>query len=299
MPNFYGYTRASTAGQEYTFEAQRNKILAEYEKVYKPQGYTFGGWFEDKATSGSKPFTERENGLRVWACSLKGDVICVAKMDRAFRNVSDAATLLRLCEVKGIHLIFLDIALDTSTALGKFVAHLLASVAELEREWIRQRTKEAFAVRQEKGLPHAGRPPAGWKKRKTDGEWVHDEAERMLVEWMIKVHDEKGWSWGDLADYVTKRGIRRYNGHKYSQCWIHYALKAREAGYPGRDGWREECAYGGSLRRGKGYVYRRRQKALMRTIKADLQSSPSVSEDEPSESSLQSEGPDQTPDQTP
>jgi len=237
MAVFYGYVRASTVGQEYTFEVQRNKIQQEYERAYRDKGFSFGGFFEDKATSGSKPFLERKAGGRLWGACARGDVVCVSKMDRAFRNVLDAAGLLRDSESCGVVLVFLDLALDTGTSLGKFVAHLLASVAELEREWIRQRTKEALQIRKQKGLPHAGRPPAGWMKCES-GKWVHDETERKLLDWVFAMHSQHGWSYGRIAAHLKARGIVRANGHGYHQSWIACAVRARAAGYPGRDGWR-------------------------------------------------------------
>lgn len=239
MATFFGYARASTAGQEYTFEVQRRKITQEYERAYREQGFLFGGLFEDKATSGGKPFLEREAGARLWAACSRGDVVCVSKMDRAFRNVLDAAGLLKHSESTGISLVFLDMSLDTGTSLGKFVAHLLASVAELEREWIRQRTREALQIRQEKGLPHGGRPPAGWM-RTPDGVWVPDETERTLLDWVVAAHDKSGWTYTQIVAHLKSKGIRRANGHRYHQPWLHYALRARAAGYPGRDGWRDQ-----------------------------------------------------------
>jgi len=267
MPTFYGYCRASTSGQQYTYEAQRAAITKAYEGKYRDEGYEWGGFFEDKATSGSKPFTERDQGLRLWVSVQPGDVVCWSKMDRAFRNVFDAAQLLEMFSAKKVSLLSLDIALDTATALGKFVMHLLASVAELEREWVRTRTKEALAVRQEKGLPHGGRPPAGWMK-KPDGTWAHDNIERKLMEWLVLMHDKKGWSWDRLVAFLKRKKLRRANGDRYHQPWIHYALKAREAGYPGRDGWREKCAYGGSVRREKKRPWRRRLRDQLRDLQA-------------------------------
>jgi DNA invertase Pin-like site-specific DNA recombinase len=284
---FFGYARASTAGQQYTFEAQEKAILQAYEK-YK-ETHEWGGMFQDKATSGSKPFTEREQGLRLWVSAQPGDMICWAKMDRAFRSVYDAAQLLQMFDHKKVSLLSLDIALDTGTALGKFVMHLLASVAELEREWIKTRTKDALAIRQEKGLPHGGRPPTGWMKSK-GGQWIPDQSERSLIEWAIKHHDA-GKTWNQIVAHLKKRNVKRSNGDGYHQCWFHYALKARAAGYPGRDGWREKCAYGGSVRREKSRTIRKR-------IRAAARQQTSTCPDETSESSSQSEGPDQTDGQT-
>jgi putative DNA-invertase from lambdoid prophage Rac len=299
MPKFFGYTRASTAGQQYTFEAQQKAILAAYEAKYKPEGYEWGGFFEDKAVSGSKPFTERPQGLRVWAGSQPGDAICWAKMDRAFRNVVDAANLLQMFQAKGVAVVSLDVALDTGTALGKFVMHLLALMGELEREWIRQRTKDALAVRQEKGLPHSGRPPIGWMKRE-DGTWVHDDAERALIDWAIDLNHNHGMTWTRIVAHLNSKGVRRANGDRYHQPWFHYAVKAKEHGYPGRDGWREKCQFGGSKRREGKKPYRREQGNKQRAeAKADLLQRLSVCPSDPSESSSPSVDHGQTPGQTP
>ena len=287
MPKFYGYTRASTAGQQYTHEAQEKAILKSYEG-YKGT-HEWGGMFQDKATSGAKPFTEREEGLKLWVVAQPGDVICWSKMDRAFRSVYDAAQLLQMFAAKGVSLLSLDISLDTGTALGKFVMHLLASVAELEREWIRTRTRDALAIRQEKGLPHGTRPPVGWMRNRL-GTWVPDKGERLLIDWAIKAN-EGGMSWDKIVAMLKKKKIKRSNGDGYHQPWFHYAVKAKAAGYPGRDGWREQCAYGGSVRREK-------RKAFRRQLRAAARQHPEVCPDGTSESSLPSSGPSQTGDQT-
>jgi len=249
MAKFYGYCRASTAGQAYTFDAQKKVIRAAYDSRFS-QTHEWGGFYEDKAVSGSKPFTERPEGLKLWVLAQPGDMICWSKMDRAFRNLFDMASLLQLFEAKKIGFVSLDVALDTSTPLGRFVLHLLGSVAELERHWIAQRTRDALAVRQEKGLPHGNRPPAGWKRLPSKN-WVHDLTERKLLDWCHKAHEEHGYSWQRIAKLLKIQGIRRANGHRYHHSWFRYAMKARELGYPGKDGLRENVTHGGSIRRGK------------------------------------------------
>jgi DNA invertase Pin-like site-specific DNA recombinase len=238
MPRAFGYCRASTAGQHYTFESQRKAIESYYEHHLKEKGFEFGGWFEDRATSGSKPLAERAAGSLLWQQLQPGDCVVWAKLDRAFRNVIDGANTLNTLTGMGIAIHSLDIQLDTSSALGRFVLNLLVLLGELEREWISARTKEALAVRREQGLPHGQRPPAGWKKL-PDGVWVPDQSERDLVQWAIEQHDRGGVSWRRLAVRITKAGVRRANGDRYHQAWLHYAVKARAAGYPGKDGWRK------------------------------------------------------------
>jgi hypothetical protein len=148
--------------------------------------------------------------------------------------------VLKQLEERGVALCSLDVQLDTSTPLGRFVLHLLSLLGELEREWIRQRTREALAIRQQKGLPHGGRPPAGWKKMPS-GEWVPDLSERRLIDWLVMAHDTRGWTYTEIVRHLKRKGILRANGDRYHQPWLHYALKARAAGYPGRDGWRNQC----------------------------------------------------------
>ena len=268
MAKAYGYCRASTAGQHYTFESQRKAITIYYENHLKDKGYEFGGWFEDHATSGEKPLAERTGGQALWAAAQPGDCVIWSKLDRAFRNVVDGANTLNLFATKGISVHSLDIQLDTSSSLGRFVMHLLVLLGELERDWIRSRTREALAVRQSKGLPHGGRPPAGWKKEES-GNWVPDTAERSLLDWAIIQHKTHGVGWPRIAARLKQLNVRRANGDGYHQAWFHYAVKAKAAGYPGRDGWREQCVYGGSVRReGKGPV-RPRRKAAASAVQAD------------------------------
>lgn len=287
-PKFYGYCRASTKGQEYTYEAQRKAITLHYLTKCR-ETHEWGGWYEDKAVSGGKPFTERPAGMRLWTVIEPGDVIAFAKMDRAFRNTRDASNFLHLCDRKQVGLIFLDIALDSATPLGKFVAHLLASVAELERHWIGQRTREALAARGSR--PTKNQPPPGWKVL-DDGTPVPDETERQLMEWIVKQHDVHMWSWQMIARYLLEKGVRRPNGTKYLQSWISYALRARKDGYPERGNSR---TYYKSKATGKRGGYRPGPKVIRAHRLQSLLADQGVIE----LSSSPSEDPDQTPDQKP
>jgi len=287
-PKFYGYCRASTKGQEYTYEAQRKAITTHYLHNYRDK-YEWGGWYEDRAVSGGKPFTERPAGMKLWTAIKPGDVVCFSKMDRAFRNVMDASKLLHLCNAQGIGLVFLDMALDTATPLGKFVAHLLASVAELERHWIGQRTREALAARGSR--PTKNQPPPGWKVL-DDKTSLPDDTERQLIEWMVTQHDTYLWSWKTIAQYLTDKGVRRFNGTRYHQSWISYALRARADGYPERGNHRSYYKARAKGKRGGNNPGPRKIKA--RRLRSLL-----VDQGVIEVSSLPSEDPAQTPGQTP
>ena len=79
----YGYCRASTAGQQYTLEAQRLAIERHFENHLKDAGLEWGGFFEDRATSGGKPLAQREKGGELWALVEPGDCIVWSVIRRA------------------------------------------------------------------------------------------------------------------------------------------------------------------------------------------------------------------------
>jgi DNA invertase Pin-like site-specific DNA recombinase len=67
------------------------------------------------------------------------------KIDRVSRSVRDFANLVLDAQAGKWALVVLDIGLDLSTPIGKFVAHVLSAAAELERAMIGQRTNDGLA----------------------------------------------------------------------------------------------------------------------------------------------------------
>lgn len=88
----------------------------------------------------------------------KGDVVVVWKLDRLGRSIRDLIDLVSAFREKGVEFVSLKDSIDTSTATGRFTFNLFASLAEFEREIIRERTMaglEAAKARGRKG----GRKP--------------------------------------------------------------------------------------------------------------------------------------------
>src|SRR4051812_22306451 len=86
----YGYVRVSTqkqADQGLSLEQQEEQIKRYFEFRLQPQGYQWGGMFRDAATSGKTPMLLRPSGGELSRAVEKGDVVVVAKLDRAFRNL--------------------------------------------------------------------------------------------------------------------------------------------------------------------------------------------------------------------
>jgi DNA invertase Pin-like site-specific DNA recombinase len=70
----------------------------------------------------------------------RNDIICVLKLDRLSRSRKHLFELHDFFEEYGINLISLSENLDTTTPMGRAMFGMLAILAQLEREWISERT---------------------------------------------------------------------------------------------------------------------------------------------------------------
>ncbi len=126
-----GYARVST----------KDQILKSQEDLLKEAGcdqiYTdvASGVREDRAG-----LMEMLKYLR------KGDTVITYKNDRIFRSLRNMIDLIDSFNERGVHFKSLsEPEFDTTTANGKFLLQIFASVAEFERNLIRERTKMGLA----------------------------------------------------------------------------------------------------------------------------------------------------------
>lgn len=101
-----------------------------------------------------------------------GDRIVVWRLDRLGRSLIHLAALAADLERRGIGLQSLTDGVDTSTPTGKLIYGILGSMAEFERESIRERVRAGMAAAKRSGL-HVGRP------RKMSAEHARDAAARL------------------------------------------------------------------------------------------------------------------------
>ena len=88
----------------------------------------------------------------------QADRLIVAKLDRLARNVRVALEIDKEYATRhGWGIVFGDMDIDTSTAVGKMQLSMFASVARFERDRISERTREALAVKRAQGV-RLGRP---------------------------------------------------------------------------------------------------------------------------------------------
>lgn len=88
----------------------------------------------------------------------QGDVITVTKYDRLARSLRDLLDIVDTIQAQGAGFRFLAEYIDTTTPAGRLVFHVFASIAQLERERISERTKEGLDAARKRGRL-GGKPP--------------------------------------------------------------------------------------------------------------------------------------------
>lgn len=88
-----------------------------------------------------------------------GDTLVVWRLDRLGRSVRNLIDLVQSLEEYGVHFKSLQDHMDTSSPGGKLVFHIFASLAEFERDLIRERTQAGLESARARGRV-GGRPAA-------------------------------------------------------------------------------------------------------------------------------------------
>lgn len=137
-----GYARISTQDQSLDLQVDNLKKTG-CEKI-----------FSDIA-SGAK--SERPGLNEALNYARKGDVIVVWKLDRLGRSIKHLIEIVNNLKEKEIGFKSLQENIDTTTVGGKLIFHIFASLAEFEREIIRERTKAGLEAARARGKL-GGRP---------------------------------------------------------------------------------------------------------------------------------------------
>ncbi len=143
-----GYARVSTEDQ--SLDAQLDALKqAGCERV-----------FTDRA-SGAK--THRPGLAKVRSHLRAGDILVIWKLDRLGRTVKGLVDFVAELTEGGVQFRSVTDGIDTTTPTGRFFFHVMASLAQMERELIAERTKAGLEAARRRGRI------VGRKRRMTPG----------------------------------------------------------------------------------------------------------------------------------
>src|SRR5271157_3098659 len=234
-PRTWGYGRASSKKQEASPETQKT-MIKDYARFQQLPGDVTV--FLDPATSGKIPWEDRPAGSQMFKHLRPGDHVVIAKLDRAFRRLSDCVLILERFEKMKIKVHIVNLmggAIDLSSPMGKFMIHILAAFAELERAFISERTKDGLRNRKKNNFQYCHFPGYGFKwskgKVKVDGQWqrtkVRDDEERKVMRSIV------GWrmqdnplSWDEIEAHLKNLNIINKEGRFWTEQRIRRACKA-------------------------------------------------------------------------
>jgi DNA invertase Pin-like site-specific DNA recombinase len=125
-----GQARVSTADQQMENQLQALRSFA-----------AARGWTptEYNGISGAKERRPALDALLEAVRKRRVDVVACVKLDQLARSTHHLVTLAKEFQTLGVDLIVLDQALDTTTPSGRLLFHVLAAIAEFERDLIRDR----------------------------------------------------------------------------------------------------------------------------------------------------------------
>jgi len=240
-----GYARVSTAEQAeegHSLAAQRERIVAycrahelELVEVIEDAGASaatlerpglrrvMAGLASTRATTISTPHPRKSSAQH--PPSITG--IVVTRLDRLTRSLDDFRDLVRhhgLGQTWQLHAIGEHI--DTSSATGELMLHLLLSVAQWERRRIGERISEVIQHRKRSEGRSYGRVPFGY--RRTAGV-LEPIAEQQAILAGIRTSRSHGDSLESIASHLNSAGVRGSRGGSWTATSVRRALNALAA----------------------------------------------------------------------
>lgn len=166
-----------------------------------------------KAKGCEKIFVEHASGAKAKRVELErlldqvraGDIIVIWKLDRLGRSLKHLITLVGDLMEKGVGLKSLNDPVDTTTAHGKLIFNIFASLAEFERDIIRERTHAGLAAARARG--RVGGRPKGLSKEAQKTAMAAETLYRERKLGVNAIANELSISKRTLYKYLRYRGV--------------------------------------------------------------------------------------------
>lgn len=169
----FGYARVSTLDQN--LDAQKDELLK----------YGCSKIFFEKVSGKN---LQRPELIKLLELLREADVLVVYKLDRLGRSLKDLIELVNELAERKVEFVSIADGLDSSTAVGKLMFHLVGAFAEFERSIISERTKAGLASARARGRV-GGKPKglsAAAQKKAIRAKRLYDE-KKLSIDEICKV----------------------------------------------------------------------------------------------------------------
>jgi DNA invertase Pin-like site-specific DNA recombinase len=222
------YVRVSTdkqVEQGLSLEAQQAKLTA-YAALYELDLVAV------EVDAGVSAKTLQRPALQRALTRLKAreaEALLVVKLDRLTRSVRDLGALVETYFLAGKwSLMSVSEQIDTRTAAGRMVLHILAAVSQWERETIAERTAEAMAYKCRQREYTGGEPPYGWQLA-ADGVHLDPHPDEQAIVREALELKAAGLSLRTIGARLAARGILPRQGRAWNPKTVRDLLQAEVA----------------------------------------------------------------------
>lgn len=150
--------------------------------------------------------------------------VIVYKLDRLSRKVKDTLQLIESFEKRDITFHSITERIDTRTAIGKFFLNITASLAQMERDLISERTIDALQYKIKNG-ERAGQIPYGYILSKDNKTLIENPAEQKAIKLILELKDQ-GYSLIGITRELEIKGHKPRGKKWYAQSVKNILLKA-------------------------------------------------------------------------
>ena len=206
-----GYVRVST-------EEQSQQGVSLSNQVQKIQAYCMAKDWEmtvvirDEGYSGKDLNRPGVQEIIKGCCKRAFDVVVTMKLDRLTRSVKDLGYLVEdVFNKHGIAFSSLQDNFDTSTANGRMVMNILATLAQWERDIISERTKDAMQF-MKRSLKLVGAVPFGFDR---SGKELTPNPDEMKTALKLITMKGEGASYQKIAGQLNEDAVPAKNGGKW------------------------------------------------------------------------------------
>lgn len=192
---------------------------------------------EDQGLSGEK-IQNRPGMIRLFELvdNYNINAVVAYKLDRLFRNASDALNTLNWLKNRKIEFHSITEKIDTTTPLGKFFVGITALYAEMERDVISERIKDNLKMKKLRGEKTGGDVPYGYDVYVKD--YVKRNAKKVPLYALTENKQEQrrikkmkklrnlGFSYRSIADELNRLRYKTKTGKKWAAMTVKRTIDA-------------------------------------------------------------------------